>query len=84
MSNDNDCPICLEKLLNCMTTKCQHQFHTLCLEKWLEKNSSCPICRHIINPTNLSYSSPDFVTIYVNHYNILSIEDGMYGLRYSN
>lgn len=30
-------------------TKCQHEFCEVCLDKWLEKENTCPICRTIIS-----------------------------------
>ena len=30
------------------TMSCGHQFHKKCIEKWLKKNSNCPICREKI------------------------------------
>ena len=27
-------------------TECNHRFHRACLQKWLEENNSCPLCRH--------------------------------------
>jgi len=43
----NECTICL---LNYneetkKITECCHTFHTECLDKWLETNNSCPLCR---------------------------------------
>ncbi len=26
--------------------KCKHVYHKKCIDKWLKKNPSCPICRH--------------------------------------
>jgi len=45
--NDNDCPICLEKLKTqrSIETECKHNFHKECLYKSFERNFLCPICR---------------------------------------
>ncbi|XP_056687007.1 NEP1-interacting protein 1 [Spinacia oleracea] len=45
----DSCPICLqdmagEQSVRCLV-QCQHQFHKLCIDKWLVLNNSCPICR---------------------------------------
>ncbi|XP_050217915.1 uncharacterized protein LOC126668782 [Mercurialis annua] len=45
---DDECPICLEKFEDenkCVVLPCSHMFHELCLQNWLNKNISCPICR---------------------------------------
>ena len=50
-SNDNNCcSICFETLKNksCRKLICNHQFHINCIDKWLSKNNSCPICRHVL------------------------------------
>lgn len=64
------CSICLDnlivkkeiKLLNCL-----HKFHKDCVNKWLEENDTCPLCRTRQNPegnllygeyTSASVSSP--------------------------
>ena len=41
------CAICLsdENLLEGFTTSCNHQFHMECLQSWITKQNSCPICR---------------------------------------
>lgn len=49
---DDDCSICMEKIkknqkfraLPCSEVK-QHCFHTRCIDQWLQRSSSCPVCR---------------------------------------
>lgn len=45
--NNFECPICQEETdLNIIRKlKCNHQFHIYCIEKWLSKKTTCPICR---------------------------------------
>lgn len=31
--------------------KCNHSFHITCIEKWLSKNKSCPMCRFYLGTT---------------------------------
>lgn len=43
------CSVCLssfedEEVLR-LLPKCKHAFHINCIDKWLEKHSSCPLCR---------------------------------------
>jgi hypothetical protein len=39
------CPICLESVNEPRKTeKCNHTFCSLCLEKWLSENKTCPLC----------------------------------------
>ena len=39
------CSICLNKNTNPFQLNCKHSFHKECIEKWLNINNSCPICR---------------------------------------
>lgn len=45
-----ECTICFEKKLQdeMMKTKCNHIFCSTCLNYWLKKNITCPICRQIV------------------------------------
>ncbi|KAL2511290.1 putative RING-H2 finger protein ATL21A [Abeliophyllum distichum] len=48
-SESNACPICLEgfhpkETVRCISV-CKHCFHANCIEQWLRKNSTCPVCR---------------------------------------
>ncbi|CAF2374033.1 unnamed protein product [Rotaria sp. Silwood2] len=42
------CDICLNEYRsddNLRTIPCLHRFHSKCIDKWLKKNSKCPMCR---------------------------------------
>ena len=47
ISMTEQCAICLEdsNIFEGFMTFCQHQFHAGCLQNWIEKNNSCPMCR---------------------------------------
>jgi hypothetical protein len=46
---NESCLICIEKYnvgeFKRYLPKCNHYFHKKCIDKWLRKNASCPICR---------------------------------------
>lgn len=45
---DEQCPICCEELKNGDDVKvlpCKHTFHPGCIDTWLIKNCTCPICK---------------------------------------
>lgn len=48
-NDDDKCIICLESAVNydnCVQLIfCSHKFHEQCIDKWLEKNKICPLCR---------------------------------------
>jgi hypothetical protein len=44
---EKSCSICLEdykELDDVITIPCFHQFHKICISKWLQEKASCPIC----------------------------------------
>lgn len=48
----SSCPICLEDFTPEMRTRlllCGHKYCEPCLKRWLETNSTCPICRQSTN-----------------------------------
>ncbi|CAF1250635.1 unnamed protein product [Rotaria sordida] len=50
----DECSICLDKLSfdkrTTIITTCLHQYHRICLKKWIESNGEfslcCPLCRY--------------------------------------
>lgn len=48
VAKDETCAICLGKMeigSEGTSTGCKHTFHEICIKKWTNRNSSCPICR---------------------------------------
>ena len=46
-----ECIICLDYYdneLECCSLKCEHTFHTKCIEVWFDEKQSCPLCRKSI------------------------------------
>jgi len=47
------CSICTEDFIHVVgigaQLSCSHRFHTSCLKPWIERNRTCPLCRHSIN-----------------------------------
>lgn len=80
---DQECPICLKRT-HCSEyaaigkfskrLNCGHVFHVKCINKWLLKNISCPMCRaHVYKPCRgLGHSKDPYklVCMELNHYNI--------------
>ncbi|KDP33719.1 hypothetical protein JCGZ_07290 [Jatropha curcas] len=59
-----ECAVCLSKFEDVevlrLLPKCKHAFHINCVDQWLEKHSSCPLCRCKISaedPTLFTYSA---------------------------
>ena len=48
VGEEEKCPICLTELEDgeeIKTLPCKHLFHPDCIDPWLHKNSTCPICK---------------------------------------
>ncbi|KAJ6957883.1 E3 ubiquitin-protein ligase ATL42 [Populus alba x Populus x berolinensis] len=59
-----ECAVCLSKFEDIeilrLLPQCKHAFHINCVDQWLEKHSSCPLCRRKVNPedpTIFTYSN---------------------------
>ena len=46
----HECVVCLT---NCtqdsQTLSCGHVFHRPCIDKWLQTQGTCPLCRHVVD-----------------------------------
>ena len=71
MSTQNECIICFEDVLSSpqRALECAHTFHASCINTWLEKKATCPVCRYRVvgAPTlgsdeNDSEEFPDITT----------------------
>ncbi|XP_059316200.1 E3 ubiquitin-protein ligase ATL42-like [Lycium ferocissimum] len=53
-----ECAVCLSKFEDIeilrLLPMCKHAFHIDCIDQWLEKHSTCPLCRHKISSEDLS------------------------------
>lgn len=62
--NKPGCSICLEEILkNNKELECTHCYHENCINKWLDKEGTCPLCRKRIDNNNDDDSY--FILIYI-------------------
>ena len=64
MNNKPVCPICLDVIdKNIKKLSCNHLFHTDCINKWFNYNTSCPTCRnpHVLNQSKKHNTTEIFV-----------------------
>ena len=56
MSTQSECTICLLQYTEetKKATECQHIFHQECIDRWLQENNSCPLCRHVLQQNTRS------------------------------
>lgn len=55
-SEDAQCPICLEEfgegeMVSVLGCDGGHTFHPACIQKWLDSQGVCPVCRTFMKPT---------------------------------
>lgn len=54
LTNDFECPVCIDKGTLGIKLSCTHKFHFHCIFKWINSDESCPLCRkHIINDNKI-------------------------------
>ncbi|CAI8585816.1 unnamed protein product [Vicia faba] len=55
-----ECAVCLtgfedHEILR-LLPKCKHAFHMECVDTWLDKHSTCPLCRYKVDPDDIVHS----------------------------
>ena len=52
---EDKCSICMENIKGeCYITPCNHKYHKECIDKWKERNNTCPMCRFKICEEKIS------------------------------
>jgi SWI/SNF-related matrix-associated actin-dependent regulator of chromatin subfamily A3 len=52
IDSQEECPVCLEPLKEPVITKCAHSFCTICIERVIETQHKCPMCRAELESLN--------------------------------
>lgn len=69
-----NCVICLQNTKNMyIQLGCSHCFHKCCLDKWLNINNTCPLCRIVIN--NGENDGNDIENILKNWFTIFTVDE---------
>ncbi|XP_004487829.1 RING-H2 finger protein ATL2-like [Cicer arietinum] len=63
--NAAECAVCLSEFepgeSGRVLPKCDHAFHTECIDMWFHSHSTCPLCRAPVEPTPDSQTRPEIV-----------------------
>ena len=52
---EDKCSICMSNIEDkCYITPCNHKYHKECIDKWKERNNTCPMCRFKICEEKIS------------------------------
>ncbi|KAK9467130.1 SNF2 family N-terminal domain-containing protein [Lipomyces arxii] len=70
LENDEECPICYERLHNPRITLCKHVFGLECIEEVIKVHGSCPMCRAELKDTRSLIAPAD------EDRNEVTVEDG--------
>ena len=68
--DDDICPICYDNNVDYIAEKCNHKFCKKCIDSWLRKNHTCPMCRACLKDTFYLYNFfyiPRIVKVYDFH-----------------
>lgn len=59
-TENSQCMICVEPFgrgETLRTLPCLHRYHKKCIDEWLHRSSTCPICKHDVTETNFQSSA---------------------------
>ena len=73
---EEPCPICLSKIIDkCATLKgCTHVFHKACIEIWIQRRPTCPVCRNPVQTHDEDHMGEVFELL-EEHFSNLSTDD---------
>ena len=54
VASEIQCPICMDVIVNCVTTICGHSFCEYCLSESMISKCCCPLCREPIKEINVN------------------------------
>ena len=66
-ASDYECPLCMRLLWNPTTTPCGHTFCKMCLDRVLDHNTCCPMCKSATLKTYLCERSEKNVTEFIEY-----------------
>lgn len=66
-SNDYECPLCMRMLWKPITTPCGHTFCKTCLDRVLDHNTCCPMCKSATLKMYLSERRETVINEFVEH-----------------
>ena len=61
---NSECSICMADIYEgeeAMVTPCAHAFHRECLDRWMQEQMVCPVCRAALPPANMDSSDDETV-----------------------
>ncbi|CAG9810981.1 unnamed protein product [Chironomus riparius] len=65
VQKQQNCPVCMEKMVKSVKTECNHEFCVKCLFKWVflcvdeREKIDCPLCRQTVWMNNLKWIKPE-------------------------
>uniref|UniRef100_A0A914EGN6 RING-type E3 ubiquitin transferase n=1 Tax=Acrobeloides nanus TaxID=290746 RepID=A0A914EGN6_9BILA len=66
VENGSQCTTCMEEFKpneSVAVLDCQHIFHRPCIDPWLERHNTCPICRQEVDPSKWPKKKKEVVDI---------------------
>merc|ERR1712188_158234 len=56
---EDECPICQAELDTPIALHCGHTYCESCISVWMERESTCPLCRQVVREDHLDTTQSD-------------------------